>query len=126
MSIANVLPVNTTDTAPVFSCSISIILPAKDEAEGLARVLPSLRAAYPQAEILVIDDGSTDATARVAAEHDAKDRLVEKPEARAQNFGHFESQPVLAPGHRRKLRSEDGEERRDRERDHREKDGFHP
>ena len=47
---------------------LSIILPAKNEVEGLARVLPTLRAAYPEAQILVIDDGSTDATARVATE----------------------------------------------------------
>lgn len=47
---------------------LSIILPAKNEADGLARVLPALRAAQPGAEILVIDDGSTDATARVATE----------------------------------------------------------
>jgi glycosyltransferase involved in cell wall biosynthesis len=45
---------------------ISIILPAKNEAEGLRRTLPSLRACMPDAEIIVVDDGSTDATASVA------------------------------------------------------------
>jgi glycosyltransferase involved in cell wall biosynthesis len=47
--------------------TITIVLPAKNEAEGLQRTLPALRAAYPDAEIIVVDDGSTDDTARVAA-----------------------------------------------------------
>ena len=51
---------------------ISVILPAKNEAEGLRRTLPALRACFPDAEVIVVDDGSTDATdatAAVAAEH---------------------------------------------------------
>ena len=48
---------------------ISVILPAKNEAQGLRRTLPALRACHPGAEIIVVDDGSTDATAAVAAEH---------------------------------------------------------
>jgi glycosyltransferase involved in cell wall biosynthesis len=48
---------------------ISVILPAKNEAEGLRQTLPALRARFPDAEIIVVDDGSTDATAAVAAEH---------------------------------------------------------
>src|SRR5690606_20997571 len=48
---------------------LSIVLPAKNEAEGLARTLPGLRALYPDAEVIVVDDGSTDATAQVAADH---------------------------------------------------------
>ena len=51
---------------------ISVVLPAKNEAEGLARTLPTLREQWPQAEVIVVDDGSTDATARVAAEHGAR------------------------------------------------------
>lgn len=50
---------------------LSIVLPAKNEAEGLRRVLPALRARLPEAEIIVVDDGSTDDTAAVAAEHGA-------------------------------------------------------
>ena len=48
--------------------TLSIILPAKNEAEGLRGTLPALRVAYPDAEIIVVDDGSTDDTERVARE----------------------------------------------------------
>lgn len=41
---------------------LSIILPAKNEGPALANLLPRLRAAQPDAEIIVIDDGSTDDT----------------------------------------------------------------
>jgi glycosyltransferase involved in cell wall biosynthesis len=51
---------------------ISVILPAKNEAQGLQRTLPILRAHYPEAEVIVVDDGSTDATAAVAAGHGAR------------------------------------------------------
>lgn len=46
--------------------SLSIILPARNEAETIAAVVAELRARYPDAEILVVDDGSSDATAAVA------------------------------------------------------------
>jgi glycosyltransferase involved in cell wall biosynthesis len=46
---------------------ISVVLPAKNEAEGLRRTLPALRACLPDAEVIVVDDGSTDDTAAVAA-----------------------------------------------------------
>jgi glycosyltransferase involved in cell wall biosynthesis len=41
---------------------LSIILPAKNEAPALAALLPRLRIAHPEAEIIVVDDGSTDDT----------------------------------------------------------------
>lgn len=47
---------------------ISIILPAKNEAEGLAIVLPKLKATWPEAEIIVVDDGSTDGTVEVCVQ----------------------------------------------------------
>ena len=39
---------------------ISVILPAKNESEGLQRTLPALRARFPDAEVIVVNDGSTD------------------------------------------------------------------
>lgn len=51
---------------------ISVILPAKNEAEGLRRTLPGLRKVLPEAEVIVVDDGSTDHTALVGAEFGAK------------------------------------------------------
>ncbi len=56
---------------------LSIILPAKDESEGLASLLPRLRAQYPAAEIVVVDDGSRDATAETARQAGA--RVVSHP-----------------------------------------------
>jgi glycosyltransferase involved in cell wall biosynthesis len=45
--------------------TLSIILPAKNEASSLATLLPILRVNYPQAEILVVNDGSTDETIKI-------------------------------------------------------------
>jgi glycosyltransferase involved in cell wall biosynthesis len=45
---------------------VSIILPANNESSGLSSLLPSLFEVCPQAEIIVVDDGSTDDTAFVA------------------------------------------------------------
>jgi glycosyltransferase involved in cell wall biosynthesis len=51
---------------------ISVILPAKNESEGLQRTLPALRARFPDAEVIVVNDGSTDDTALVATGHGAQ------------------------------------------------------
>lgn len=47
---------------------ISVVLPAKNEAKGLSHTLPLLRTQWPEAEIVVVDDGSSDDTAKIAAE----------------------------------------------------------
>lgn len=52
--------------------TLTIILPAKNEAVGLEKVLPDLRQRYPEAELIVVDDGSTDATAALARQHGAR------------------------------------------------------
>ena len=36
---------------------LSIIIPAKNEEQGLALVLPELTRLYPDAEVIVVDDG---------------------------------------------------------------------
>ena len=50
---------------------LSIVIPAKNEAANLDRLLPELRAIYPDIEILVVDDGSTDETGAVCERHGA-------------------------------------------------------
>jgi glycosyltransferase involved in cell wall biosynthesis len=48
---------------------VLVIVPAHDEEESLPRTLAELAAAVPELDCLVVDDGSHDATACVAAEH---------------------------------------------------------
>jgi glycosyltransferase involved in cell wall biosynthesis len=48
------------------SVALSIVIPAKNEAATIADVVASARSEYPEAEIIVVDDGSTDATADLA------------------------------------------------------------
>jgi len=44
---------------------LSIVIPAKNEELGLRVLLPDLRQQYPEAEIIVVNDGSTDTTEQV-------------------------------------------------------------
>jgi glycosyltransferase involved in cell wall biosynthesis len=48
-----------------------VIIPALNEEDSIARVLDRVCAAVPYADVVVINDGSTDATARIAGEHGA-------------------------------------------------------
>jgi len=57
--------------------NISIVIPAKNEAENLKGFLPRLLASMPDAECIVVDDGSTDDTATLAEQHGA--RVVSHP-----------------------------------------------
>ena len=56
---------------------LSIILPAKNEAAALSDLLPKLRLACPAAEIVVVDDGSTDRTADLCEANDVQ--VVRQP-----------------------------------------------
>jgi glycosyltransferase involved in cell wall biosynthesis len=49
-----------------------VFIPAWNEEENLPAVLDDLRAHLPGADVLVVDDGSTDRTAEVAREHGAE------------------------------------------------------
>ncbi len=43
----------------------TIIIPAKNEARGLTILLPQLRNLYPDAQVIVVNDGSTDETEEI-------------------------------------------------------------
>ncbi|MGH8274484.1 MAG: glycosyltransferase family 2 protein [Gammaproteobacteria bacterium] len=60
------------------SPELSIVLPAHNEAESLPAVLAELRALHAEAEIIVVDDGSSDDTGARALEAGA-DRVVTHP-----------------------------------------------
>lgn len=45
--------------------TLSIIIPAKNEEQGLQRIIPDLIANFPEAELMIVDDGSSDTTAVV-------------------------------------------------------------
>jgi len=47
--------------------TVTIVVPALNEAGAIGKVVEGLVARYPEYEILVVDDGSTDDTARIAA-----------------------------------------------------------
>ena len=49
--------------------TLSIVLPAKNEAHGLSETLPKLTQLFPKAEIIVVNDGSTDSTIKICEEY---------------------------------------------------------
>jgi glycosyltransferase involved in cell wall biosynthesis len=57
--------------------NISIVLPARNESASLDLLLPRLREVVPGAEIIVVNDGSTDSTEAISIKHDA--RVVSHP-----------------------------------------------
>lgn len=52
--------------------SLSVVIPAKNEAAALPGVLARIRSVLPHAEIILVDDGSTDSTPTVAADAGAR------------------------------------------------------
>ena len=59
--------------------SLSIVIPAKNESGAIGAVVSRAVEEYPEAEIIVVDDGSTDDTASVAEGAGAK--VVRHPES---------------------------------------------
>lgn len=56
---------------------ISVVIPTYNEERYLKKCLSSLeQQTYPNTEIIIIDDGSTDKTRLIAAKHKAKIRLI--------------------------------------------------
>lgn len=51
------------------NCSLSIVIPAKNEAENLRGFLPRLLAVVENSEVIVVNDGSTDDTLRICEQH---------------------------------------------------------
>lgn len=52
--------------------TISIILPARNESKSLKEILPKLKNLFSDAEIIVVDDASTDDTAKVCLDNGVK------------------------------------------------------
>lgn len=61
------------------SVALSIVIPAKNEAAAIANVVNTARSEHPEAEIIVVDDGSTDATAEKAEQAGAT--VIHHPES---------------------------------------------
>jgi glycosyltransferase involved in cell wall biosynthesis len=59
--------------------SLSIVIPAKNEADAIGTAVAGAKKEYPEAEIIVVDDGSSDDTAKVAEQAGAK--VVRHPES---------------------------------------------
>lgn len=57
---------------------LSIVMPARNEEVNLTDHLQKVRQLYPDAELIVVDDGSTDSTAKIATQSGA--RVVVHPE----------------------------------------------
>jgi len=64
------------DSSPI---ELSIVIPAKNEAAAIADVVATAKSAYPDAEVIVVDDGSTDETGQAAEEAGAT--VIRHPES---------------------------------------------
>lgn len=52
--------------------AISVVLPAKNEGQAVGATVSRIREVLPDAEVIVVDDGSSDDTARVSADAGAR------------------------------------------------------
>lgn len=52
---------------------ISVVIPAKNEAKPLAELLPSITRLYPDFEVILVNDGSTDNTSEVCKKFNVKE-----------------------------------------------------
>lgn len=71
-------------TKPIclLSPTVSVIIPAFNEARSIARVIDIVRQTSFTSEIIIVDDGSTDGTGKIAsaaAENDSRIRVISHP-----------------------------------------------
>jgi len=59
--------------------ALSIVIPARNESAAIGNVVRTAKSEFPDAEIIVVDDGSTDETARTAEEAGAM--VISHPES---------------------------------------------
>ena len=52
--------------------NFSIVIPAKNEAQNLELLLPKIRNIYPDIDIIVVNDGSSDNTVEVCESNGVK------------------------------------------------------
>ena len=61
-----------SDQPAALAESLSIVLPAKNEDAGLAQILPEIRALFPEVDIVVVNDGSSDNTSQTCEQNDVR------------------------------------------------------
>ena len=66
MTVAVSDPTSAPMAQQPYPFTVTVVIPAYNEAEGIAAVLRRVRDALPDAELLVVDDASADATADAA------------------------------------------------------------
>ena len=83
-----VTPAEGRGAAPAAECDVSVLVPAKDEAENLPLFMELTEAAFRDSglrfEVVVVDDGSVDATWQVLAELAARYSFLHPVRHRAQ------------------------------------------
>src|SRR5690242_21954488 len=57
---------------------LSVVIPAYNEGDSIGVILGKIRQLKPAAEVIVVDDGSSDNTAPTAAGHRSEERRVGK------------------------------------------------
>ncbi|HZD51882.1 MAG TPA: glycosyltransferase family 2 protein [Woeseiaceae bacterium] len=69
------MPPNTQQQPP----ELSVVIPAKNESATIGGLVTEIRSLHPEAEVVVVDDGSTDSTGDLAEQAGA--RVVRHPES---------------------------------------------